>query len=489
MNAQAQTSDYDLAIIGSGFHGISIAREARRRGLQVALIHNQSILDCSSIPYHAVIGADIRKIESLNFTEVISNQKELLHLHALAPHLVNPIASFVAKNPKVRANRLVSFGLRSYKSLQRKAHKSFERSEQKAHFTGVEPDSLFPIHMDEFLCRPMRMLVEIAQSACSSGVRDYAYHELIRGERHPRSWSLGLRNTKTNENIELNCKALLNCTTCSIDKILQDKLGVSTRCRSRKIDSAWLYINKPQQWDQALLLQQKDKSLVYVFPVDKKTLCAGPLLVDASTPYAQQAAVEELLSNLNSMTQFVSTADDIVRCQWHTTSVIEDPSSKLDATYNEAFVDLNTANGQAPVLSIFGSNIAQFKKIAKECLLLLQDYLPPYATTENSLVDEFNRAKKPLEIKKEIESAFPQLNSETLERLYQSYGNKIQDLLPKDGDLGQHFGCGLYAAEVDYLRQYEWVNNVEELLWRNSHLSLLFDSKQKQTLHEYFEQD
>jgi glycerol-3-phosphate dehydrogenase len=39
-------------------------------------------------------------------------------------------------------------------------------------------------------------------------------------------------------------------------------------------------------------------------------------------------------------------------------------------------------------------------------------------------------------------------------------------------DLGEDFGAGLTAAEVDYLMRREWARSAEDILWRRSKLGL-----------------
>ena len=40
------------------------------------------------------------------------------------------------------------------------------------------------------------------------------------------------------------------------------------------------------------------------------------------------------------------------------------------------------------------------------------------------------------------------------------------------GDLGEHFGAGLYAAEVAYLVEHEWARTAEDILWRRTRKGL-----------------
>ena len=52
-------------------------------------------------------------------------------------------------------------------------------------------------------------------------------------------------------------------------------------------------------------------------------------------------------------------------------------------------------------------------------------------------------------------------------------------------DLGEHFGAGLYQAEVDYLLAQEWVLRAEDLLWRRTRLGLNLDEVAVEKLEKY----
>ena len=54
-------------------------------------------------------------------------------------------------------------------------------------------------------------------------------------------------------------------------------------------------------------------------------------------------------------------------------------------------------------------------------------------------------------------------------------------------DLGQDFGHGLFAAEVDYLLNEEWAENAYNILWRRSKLGLRFNEAQVAALNDYIE--
>ena len=60
-------------------------------------------------------------------------------------------------------------------------------------------------------------------------------------------------------------------------------------------------------------------------------------------------------------------------------------------------------------------------------------------------------------------------------RLVRAYGTRARQILGKAesrSDLGQDFGAGLTAAEVDYLLDREWACSAADILWRRSKLGL-----------------
>lgn len=52
-------------------------------------------------------------------------------------------------------------------------------------------------------------------------------------------------------------------------------------------------------------------------------------------------------------------------------------------------------------------------------------------------------------------------------------------------DLGEHFGGGLYEAEVEYLHRGEWVTCAEDVLWRRSKLGPHLDDAAKSRLTDW----
>ena len=52
-------------------------------------------------------------------------------------------------------------------------------------------------------------------------------------------------------------------------------------------------------------------------------------------------------------------------------------------------------------------------------------------------------------------------------------------------DLGEAFGAGLTAREVDWLRREEWAQSADDILWRRTKLGLRLTAAERGLLEEY----
>ena len=71
-----------------------------------------------------------------------------------------------------------------------------------------------------------------------------------------------------------------------------------------------------------------------------------------------------------------------------------------------------------------------------------------------------------------------------------AYGSRSAELLQGvQGlhDLGEDFGGGLHAREVDFLREREWACDTDDILWRRSKLGLRLDAAQVARLQAWME--
>jgi glycerol-3-phosphate dehydrogenase len=83
---------------------------------------------------------------------------------------------------------------------------------------------------------------------------------------------------------------------------------------------------------------------------------------------------------------------------------------------------------------------------------------------------------------------WPWLPSALARRWLRHYGTCTETLLGEArtvGDLGEHFGAGLYQLELDYLITAEWARSGDDVLWRRTKLGLRLNPEQRDRVQTY----
>ena len=162
----------------------------------------------------------------------------------------------------------------------------------------------------------------------------------------------------------------------------------------------------------------------------------------------------------------------------------DDDPSAISRDYT---LELDAPPGKAPLLSVLGGKLTTFRVLAETVM----DMLAPFSGKDaawtagaplpggNIPACDFYRFQADLRIQ------YPWMEGALLRRFARSYGTLIY-LILGDGKgperLGYHYGDGVYEAEVDYLMKYEWVETIDDLLWRRSKLGLFVTPETKDAL-------
>jgi glycerol-3-phosphate dehydrogenase len=90
----------------------------------------------------------------------------------------------------------------------------------------------------------------------------------------------------------------------------------------------------------------------------------------------------------------------------------------------------------------------------------------------------------------ELTQHYPFLDQSLLWRYFRYYGSEVGKLLAgvnKAEDLGFYFGADLYQREVEYLREYEFAETAEDIIWRRTKLALHMNSEQIEQLKQFMQ--
>jgi len=156
----------------------------------------------------------------------------------------------------------------------------------------------------------------------------------------------------------------------------------------------------------------------------------------------------------------------------------DDESVNASAVTRDYVLELDEANGGAPLLSVFGGKITTYRKLAEHALEKLKPHFSrggpawtnavplPGGDIPDADFDAFLAG---------LRGRWPWLPTDLAQRYARAYGTRADRLLGGANgmnDLGQHFGDDLYGREVDYLIDREWAMTAADVLWRRSKLGL-----------------
>src|ERR1700681_1445652 len=110
-------ADYDLAIIGGGLNGVSMARDAAGRGLRVILLEQGDLGGAASSATSRMIHGDLSVLERRAFLRVRAALAERDTWLRIAPHLVRPMRFVIPAHTDERPSWFLRAGLLLYDRL------------------------------------------------------------------------------------------------------------------------------------------------------------------------------------------------------------------------------------------------------------------------------------------------------------------------------------------------------------------------------------
>ncbi len=95
-------ADYDLAVIGGGLNGVSVARDAAGRGLRVILIEQGDLASAASSATSRLVHGDLAMLERRRFRRVRAQLAERDVFLRIAPHVVRPMRFVIPEHSDER---------------------------------------------------------------------------------------------------------------------------------------------------------------------------------------------------------------------------------------------------------------------------------------------------------------------------------------------------------------------------------------------------
>lgn len=484
---------FDLAVIGGGVNGAGIARDAAGRGAKVLLLERGDLAEGTSSNSTKLIHGGLRYLEHYEFALVREALSEREVLWGIAPHIIWPLRFILPHRPGLRPRWLLRLGLFLYDHIGgRKRLPAAEGVDLTRHPAGVPLKSEYTrafAYSDGWV-DDARLVVLNARDAADRGAEVRTRCEVTSLAREGDVWRIEAGGEV------FHARAVVNAAGPRVLDLL-GRAGEPTTQKMRLVRGSHIVVRKLFDHDYAYFFQLPDGRIFFAIPYETDFTLIGTTDVDHHGSLAEvKASPEEIAYLCEGASEYFRqpvTPADVVWTYSGVRPLVDDGSGRPEAaTRGYRFEIDGGTDGTPALLSVFGGKITTYRHLAAEAVEQLQSFLPVLKggdwTGGAALPGgDFGVNEAPAKVV-ELAQRYPFLPQGLGHRLIRLYGTRAFAILGDAAslaDLGEDFGHGLTAAEVDYLVDHEWAREADDILWRRTKLGLHFTEAETARLAAY----
>ncbi len=477
--AAAEAKDtYDLVVIGGGINGVGITNDAAGRGLSVLLCEQGDLAAHTSSASSKLIHGGLRYLEQYAFRLVRESLGEREILLAKAPHIIWPLRFVLPHERHLRPHWMLRAGLFLYDHLGMRDRLPGSRAVKLAADNPLRSDLTRAFEYSDCWVDDARLVILNALQAAEAGADILPRTRCLAARRDGAHWVVTLQ--ADNGVREVRARALVNAAGPWAAKVIEDALGLPSPYGLRLVQGSHIVLPRLYSGEQAYILQNADQRIVFVLPYEDDFTLVGTTDRDYRGDPAQVKPTRDEEDYLLAVVghYFRQTVDrQHIRHRYAgVRPLMDDAGNNPSAVTRDYTLSLQGEGDQPPLLSVFGGKLTTYRRLAESALARLQPWfnqMGPRWTAEKPLPG--GDFASPQALQGELATAFPWLTPAQQRRYVRSYGRLCWRFLAgarSAADLGEDFGGGLSAAELNYLCRDEWARSVEDVLWRRSKLGL-----------------
>lgn len=484
---------YDIAVVGGGINGTGIACDAAGRGLSVFLCEKDDLARHTSSASSKLIHGGLRYLEHHEFRLVREALAEREVLLAKAPHIVSPMRFILPHRPHLRPAWLIRAGLFLYDNLGKR--KALPRSRGLRFGAGspLKAEISKGFEYSDCWVDDARLVVLNAMAAREHGAHVHTHTRCVSARRSKGLWHIHLERSDGSL-FSIRAKALVNAAGPWVARFIRDDLKQQSPYGIRLIQGSHIIVPRLFDGEQAYILQNEDRRIVFAIPyLDRFTLIGTTdreYNGDPATVSISDEEIDYLLQVVNDHFRESVSRTDILHSYAGVRPLCDDESDEPSAITRDYTLSLSAQGDEPPLLSVFGGKLTTYRKLAESALAQLAPFFPNLGArwTAEAPLPGGEQMQDRQSLIDALCERHGWLDTSLARRWAASYGSRTWQLLANvesADQLGENFGHGLYAREVDYLRQHEWASEVDDILWRRSKLGLFLSPAQRSKLQRY----
>ena len=487
-------ADFDVAIIGGGLNGVSVARDAAGRGLNVILFEQNDLGGGAAASSSHLLHGNFIDLEhglALRVRRALTERAIALRT---APHAVRPKRYVLPVHQAERPPAMLRAVLYAYDRLAPgSALPHSETLDLTIHEMGHPLKRAFGVAFEYSDCTvdENRFVILNARDAAEQGATIRTGARCARADRS-EIWKLAVINRGNREIVTSH--ALVNATGSGSSRTSESVLhlpGVQVSLTA----VSQIVVRRLFDHDNVYVLQNDDNRMIYAIPFEQDFTLIGEaeqrFAGDPDTVSATAQDVAYLCRVVNRYFRERIEPADVVHamagCHVQVDGPLKTPWRR------DGYMKLERKFGEAPLLTIFGGTTVTARRRAEMALTRLSPFFdakPAWTADAPFPGGDFVYSAFDAEIDR-ARQRWPFLDGHHARRLVSAYGTRVEMVLGEAkamADLGPVFGENLTGAEVRYLMTNEWARFADDILWRRSKLGLRFAARDREALTAFMSQ-
>jgi glycerol-3-phosphate dehydrogenase len=501
LDRAASNGSFDMIVIGGGVNGAGIARDAQGRGLKVALFEQNDLASATSQWSTKLIHGGLRYLEHYKFRLVREALIEREVLLKIAPHIMWPLRFVLPHQKGLRPAWLLRLGLFLYDNLGgRKILPGTKTLNLRNHPAGEPLKDHFKLGFEysDGWVQDARLVLLNCMDAAERGARISPRTRVVSAERADGMWRVTVENKDSKVRETLTARILVNAAGPWVAEVFANIIRANAPAKVRLVQGSHVVVRKLYDHDRCYIFQNADGRIIFSIPYENGFTLIGTTDRDwKDDPAKVKISEEERTYLVNAASEYFKKPirrEDIVWDYSGVRPLYDDGASKAQEATRDYVLTLDDANGQPPLLSVFGGKITTYRRLSEAALVKLAAHLPEAAqaksgwTGREALPGGDMRWDGARQLATELSAKHPFLGEEQAFRIARTYGTrswKVFQGISTAADAGQDFGAGLTEAELVYMRDHEWVHDAEDALYRRTKLGLHMNEDQRSAVAQF----
>jgi glycerol-3-phosphate dehydrogenase len=386
--------------------------------------------------------------------------------------------------PELRPRWMIRVGLFLYDHLGRRTTlpgSHAVRLDAPPYVSGLRSELRHGFVYSDCRVDDARLVVANAMDARARGAEILTRTACLSARREQGAWRATLAGGR-----EVAARAIVNAAGPWVKRVLNERLSQPSADDVRLVKGSHIVLPRLYEGEHAFILQNDDRRVVFMIPYEGNYTLVGTTDVpETGDPGAAAASDEEVAYLCRAVNRYLSRPVAPGDVAWRYAGVrplYDDGTSDPSAITRDYTLRVDDVGGAAPVLSVFGGKITTYRRLAEQVLDRLARYfpaLPPPWTDRAPLPGSDFAGAAPSQAFERLCARHPALPQPALRGIFRRHGALAAEVIG-DGDLGEHYGAGLYERELRYFLEREWARDAEDVLWRRSKTGLHMTPQQRE---------